>query len=603
MSIASIGNRKRFLITTADERTWRTDQPVLFLGEWCRRYDRSSIWQNLDAEVVPYHWDDHSKLNKDYLYLRELYEEILVDLSDSLNQFHEVNHSKRYWRILLGPWLRFFTQILFDRWTMIQHAVKDFDVTGSIVLDLTPEQVIPNDMNDFAVKWEDDPWNSFIYGQILINYTNVPCDKIVVAEFKSSGLGSVLPVGAPRRSLFRRLSLAIAKKIFGTSLLTRPTEFFFISSYLPLLSDFRLQVLLGQAPKLWKSPPVPGTRFNLDERERLNLVKPEQHGFEHCVRSLIPKQIPTLYLEGFSKLKEILTGLPWPTKPKFIFTSNNFESDDIFKTWAASKVENGSNLIIGQHGGMYGATLWMCTEDHEILISDRYLTWGWSNEYPNVYPAAALKLIGKTSVGWNPSGGLLMVTQDSPRYSHVIYPGSIASQLSDYLEDLFRFAGSLPNDIRAMLLVRLLGYDYGWSPAARWRDRYPDVKVNNGSGTIESLIRRSRMVVETYHGTTHLETLGQNIPTIIFWNPDHWELRPSANSYFGQLKEAGIFHESPESAAAKIAEVWDDVKGWWSQPYIQDARRYFCDRFARMPEKPIGVLLEALTTVGNRSKS
>ena len=144
--------------------------------------------------------------------------------------------------------------------------------------------------------------------------------------------------------------------------------------------------------------------------------------------------------------------------------------------------------------------------------------------------------------------------------------------------------------------MRLHAWDYGWSQAARWQDRHPDVRLDSGTGPIEPLIRQSRLYMATYNSTTYLETLSRNIPTIMFWNPKHWELRPSAQPYFDRLKQAGIFHETPEFAAAKVAEVWSNVAEWWNQPEVQDARLYFCERFARMPENSIQVLKEALTT-------
>ena len=58
----------RFLITTADERTWRTDHPVLCLGAWCCTYSRTATWEKLKAEIAPYHWDDRDKLYRDYLF-------------------------------------------------------------------------------------------------------------------------------------------------------------------------------------------------------------------------------------------------------------------------------------------------------------------------------------------------------------------------------------------------------------------------------------------------------------------------------------------------------------------------------------------------------
>ena len=109
----------RLLITTADERTWELDTPVLFLGEWCRIYSRRQIWENISAEVVPYHWDDRDKLKHDFDYIQQLCEELLFELTDQLNSLHGVNYSPRYWHIQLGTWLHVFVSILFDRWSMI----------------------------------------------------------------------------------------------------------------------------------------------------------------------------------------------------------------------------------------------------------------------------------------------------------------------------------------------------------------------------------------------------------------------------------------------------------------------------------------------------
>jgi putative transferase (TIGR04331 family) len=71
-----------------------------------------------------------------------------------------------------------------------------------------------------------------------------------------------------------------------------------------------------------------------------------------------------------------------------------------------------------------------------------------------------------------------------------------------------------------------------------------------------------------------------NIPTLIFWNSNHWEIRNDAKPYFQQLEAAGILHRTPESAARLLAQVWDDVKSWWEGSFVQDARREFCKRYS-----------------------
>ena len=150
---------KRFLITTALEETWRDDEPALFLGEWCKRYSRKDRWSKMDAETLPYHWDDRVKLYQDYLYLKELHERLLRRLSSHLNDIHGVNHSLRYWRILIGPWLGFFVPMLFDRWTCIQQAVESYDISETTVLASSDISMIP--------KWVASQENSEFFNNFL----------------------------------------------------------------------------------------------------------------------------------------------------------------------------------------------------------------------------------------------------------------------------------------------------------------------------------------------------------------------------------------------------------------------------------------------------
>ncbi len=57
---------KRHLVTTLDERTWKFDRPVLFLGEWCRIYDRKNIWRNMNADVLKPYGVELFKKKNDY---------------------------------------------------------------------------------------------------------------------------------------------------------------------------------------------------------------------------------------------------------------------------------------------------------------------------------------------------------------------------------------------------------------------------------------------------------------------------------------------------------------------------------------------------------
>ena len=85
-----------------------------------------------------------------------------------------------------------------------------------------------------------------------------------------------------------------------------------------------------------------------------------------------------------------------------------------------------------------------------------------------------------------------------------------------------------------------------------------------------------------------------NIPTIIFWDPNLNEIRPSAEKYFNKLFEAGILFYNPEDASKKVNEIWNNIDEWWYNNKTQQARKIFCSKFANYPKKSLKKLKESL---------
>ncbi len=78
-----------------------------------------------------------------------------------------------------------------------------------------------------------------------------------------------------------------------------------------------------------------------------------------------------------------------------------------------------------------------------------------------------------------------------------------------------------------------------------------------------------------------LQVLAANCPTILFWNPQQWPIRPEAARYFDDLQAVGILWHGPEEAAAKVMEVYSSPNEWWKSEPVQLARQRFVDHFAR----------------------
>jgi len=587
----SLVNNTMLLVTTAIEQTWGHNQDILFLGEWCKLYNRKEIWSKRNFNVLPYHWNDRNKLKKDFYYLQNLNKLIITELTFELNELHGVNYSERYWNILLGFWLNLFTAVVFDRWSMIKSAVDSGKVEKSFELDIPSDYEVANDATQFNNLIIDDLWNHSICTKLIKRWTEIPLE--IVIHSSSFDFSNKFEISKTQeKTFYKRFLRIISDKVF--SAFTSGDDVLMIGTYLPLFTEIELQIRLGQIPIKRLALSVPRVKFNSDFRQWKLITNRQNDLIGNIIRSLIPEQLPKVYLEGYNELNKMCEKLNWPSNPKFIFTSVSHFSDVGFQTWAAKKIEDGSKLITADHGG-FGSNAFNASINYQLSISDASLSWGWDDtKYPNVKPIGILKTFGKKQL-CERNGFGLMVQVAMPRYSFDLRAMPIGEQMLQYYNDQFLFFDCLPQKIQKKMLIRLYLSDYGWNQKKRWKDRFPIVQLDEGKLPITKLIEKSRIVISTYNATTHIESLSLNLPSLIFWNPNFWELHSRAIPYYKRLKEVGIFHETPESAALKLNEIWDDVFGWWNQKEIQGAKNDFCFFLAKEVKNPITVLKKVLT--------
>jgi putative transferase (TIGR04331 family) len=581
----------RYLITTADERTWIVDRPVLFLGEWCRRYDRRHVWERMDAQTAAPFGTRAEQRAQAIEYVHRLSSQLLEELAAALNRFHGATHSVRYWHILLGSWLRRYVAICFNRYFALEHALQNYDVSGTRILDFTNYSLAGADSLALVLISDDPVWNHVFYSKILRYWgygqaESVPADAQPEPDRVPAAEGS-----DAKRTLGARGFLSN----FVTKLLPRfhrRRDAFIVNSYLPRQVEISLQIHLGQCPQLWRSPALTSVPAQPEQRRRLGFERKDGQSFEQFVRLQLPDVIPSCYVEGYGQLIRQVESLHWPKAPKFIFTSNNFDTDEIFKAWVASKTEQSVPYFTGQHGNNYG-TLLGSEQRPESVTCDRFFTWGWQNDSRKDLPAFIFKLAGGRLRGGASGGGLLLIETCLP---HQIETWDVTAEFAIYQEEQFRFVAALPAAIKAQLTVRLLG-DYkrrSWCEELRWRERCPDIRLERGAARIADLIAGSRLVVHSYDSTGILETLASDIPTLCFWSGGFDHLMLNARPYYELLARAGIIADSPEQAGEFVASRWDHVDEWWRSEEVQHARRSFCERYARMEPRPVRTMKRLL---------
>ena len=551
------------LVTTSIEKTWPEDKDIeiLFLGEWCKLYSRKTEWEKRKYSLVSYHWDNRKKLKKDYKYLNEIYENLIPIISKKLNNIHKVNHSFKYWRIIVGPWLSYFIQILYDRWYMLQSLSNLNSVS---IIEQSFLDFVPNDMSDFINAFIDDDWNEFIYSMIIqkeklfININYIKRTEIN-KKVKSPVISNYLKNGA--NEVFK-----LFNKIF-----TSRNKYFFIQSYIPTKYLISINLRLNQFPTLRVTNRLPKTESSLNQR-KWDLLENSNDKFLNILNYLIPLQIPKIYLEGFSKLKSSVKRSHWPLSPRVIFTSNSYSEDDYFKAWAAEKIEKNSKLIIAQHGGHFGMTEIESHAKHQYLIADKFISWGWNKkEIQSIKPVGNIKIIKKERQKIDNSGYCLFISTEYPRFSYYLFSVPIASQYKLYLKTQVSFLELLPQRIFNKILYRPSLSNFKWYTNQRLLDSFPQLKIDQSGKSFKRLLKNSRICIITYNGTTFLESFAWDFPTIIFFDSFHWELNDKAKASFETLKKANIYHTTADSAAQHLINVWDDTKGWWDEPLTRSA--------------------------------
>lgn len=586
--------KKRHLIASADERTWKFDRPVIFIGEWCRLYNRKHIWQNMDATLAkPYGLGETKKIT-DNAEAQVLEERLFSVLYNSLNRHHNTQYCDRFWRILLGHWLRRYVAVMLNRVKTIQQCLQTYQISGATFYYNENYTLATQDSNSAIWAFSDDYWNNALNLRILtiIEKINFKINLIDVKSSSGFHLKNIKTTHTDAKKIIKSgfdFINAIAKSIVINK------NSFIINSYLPIKDQLKLELAFCQHPKLWDSPNII-LKEQPDRELRKKLTESfsfkDENILEKILSMMLFELLPVCYLEGFSTLNNITKQLPWPKNPKLIFTSNNFDTDEVFKLWVATKVKSGSKYIIGQHGSNYGTQRYMHPTIEEIT-ADKFLTWGWTDGLPQHTPAFIFKTAGKKQGNYDSNGGLLLIELS---LSHRITTWDCTAEFTTYFEEQKIFVKSISNALRKHLIIRLhASYKYSsWNEVDRWQNFDNSLQIDDGEIAIKNLIKQSRLVIHSYDSSGFLETLSQNIPTLAFWQNDLEHLRESAKPYYKLLIEVGIIHLTPESIAKHINEKWYDIDEWWLQDYVQAARIQFCERYAKTCKYPIRKLKSLL---------
>lgn len=573
----------RHLATTAIETTWDDAKPNLFLGEWCRLYDRKHIWQSIDTLVATPYGNSKTQKDSDQLAINKIKGDLFPKICTLLNNLNKVQYPDRFWKILLGHWFDCHAKIIFNRFQTLEQCLNNYQISSITLIDSKFFFCwVPTTFEKAVLNYSSQGWNEYIYGYI---FREIAPSNIKVKYVVSQPTKNFNPInGNPLKGILK-FAWRCYRKL--RSLLQDQESPFIIGSYLPRSEEKKLLNLFGLPSIPERSYELKSTLqpdFNLRDQLSRNLAELNQEKCSKLIANLIFKQIPICYLEDFGNLKKAVDQLPWPSNPKFIFTSNQFTTDEFFKLWAAQKVLTGTPYITGQHGNNYGTHRYM-NPSIEEETADHFITWGWIENKQKDIAGFVLKLNGAQTQIYDPNGGLLLLELHS---SLMVSTWDECAEFASYFSDQQYFVSMLDDVIKKMLSIRLHN-DFSrlsWSELSRWHDFDDSLVIDTGEIPLSKQIGSSRLLVFSYDSSGVLEALCQNIPTLAFWQNGFDHLRDSAVPHYQKLVDAKIIHKSPDSASMFINSIWDDVDKWWQSEPVQSARIEFCKKYANLSERP-----------------
>lgn len=572
-----------FLAVTPIEDFWDKTDDLLFIGPWCALYGRRAVWSGLRHRFLPDPWRDAARFDAALAYCRNSSSHIFHELTAYLNRVHGTTHEKRYWRLLLDPWLKIHLEQMYDHFTHVEDAFKFEPEARTILLD--PEcYETPRDMADFVRLMIGDRFHLQLFSQILAkrqsNFPTLRVQPLGMNDPAARPLPGSVSDTAIRRGFKPLLKRGLAR-VFRMIAATGIARLFVCEVNLSrneLLriivgTGFRALPYYGELPDSATPPPI------MDDRRRGLAGLQARDEFERVFVSALPNNLPTIFLEGYEHARRAtLAAIPHP--PQVMFSSLGWHYLDWFKFAAAECAARGTRLWGIQHGGSYGMAGSSSIESFERDVCDRYFTWGWAKTDgdPRLrdLPAPMLSRIAPVS----PGDDILFVSTSLDLHNIRLTRDTNGAGAADAIERQARFLRALPGPARGHALVRLFRHDWGWSHRERLLELFPETKFDDSSVPFGRRMREARLVVVDTPSTPMLETLAEDVPCLMTWRADAWTIRPSARPYFDAFREVGVLFESPEEAAAQAARVYKDPRAWWNEPARRAARLKFTRTFA-----------------------
>jgi len=497
------------------------------------------------------------KIEQALSYLEGCQERLLDEVVELINSYSDAECDREYVRIIAGSWLIHFSHHLFVAYDG-QQPIEYCDNQKIASNDFIPAF---GDVTDY--KWIDPSIHNSI--QSMLNHVSSGgeieekwmADSVRIyhkAGWKTTALKVVYWLLNPSEPKVMLVKPGVKGKL----------------NLMRLLSKKGLRIAISNMKYDCNFT------FHLDKKWRVDRSKEivDINGYVDIFCKLLPLYIPAIFVEGFSEyrawIKEKI-----PPRPKVVFSCNALHNHSEFCFAVAEWRLNGTRLLYMQHGGGYGIEKCNSIENFESMSADTYYTYGWTNYKPNIVTMSPSWL----TIAENPdSDTVLLNCLDMPDELYRIQFAPVGDLRNVLHQNTYDFLSAVGKS--TPIKIRPYSYDYHAGFLEGMIKVAPKAIISTCKSNMKDY-SSSRLVVHNYIGTSWLETLSNNIPTICLYDPvDTHRFHENAQPLIDELERVGILHCSGDSAGQFLTEIYDNPYDWWKKPEVQSAKNKFVAQYA-----------------------
>jgi len=518
----------------------------------------------LNAREQGIRWDKHEVCDALDI-LGEEQNVQLMFLTNLLNRYHHLEHDISYYDLLCGEWLLMFSHVVYAAFLHVQRDLPHGKWEGHIP--------VFSDFSHFESEILGEPQlTQKIVAHVAVLLEGAEGNKITFDK-------SSIQVGEILRPSVRRGLREVKTRLHG-SFTKKEAPFLFCRPHLNRCTRYEWSKALWSWRKWAREEnfdyPI-YTEVDIDFAWRKKSYgNGVPNSFTEVLGTLIRLYIPVAFLEAFSNIRAEAHSLNLPP-PKVVYTANSLHGHMLFKALAADWKLDGMKILNHQHGGNYGLDKIHAVEAYETRVSDQFYTLGWRGSSPKQTILSGA-ISPRYSVKQSKSDIVLLNCIAYPANVFRMHFQPMPGTINDMMEQTAMFVRRINGRIK--ITLRPPPVEFGLKTIQLLRKIDIGLAIDNMRKSGIASYLQSDLVIHSYLGTSWLETLALNIPTVCFYDSDIYAFRDDSLALIDSLKHVGILHESGERAATFVLSVKDRLQGWWSKPDVQEARTSFVQRYA-----------------------